>query len=322
MNVLDRYREGITSFLLSVVPGCGLLGRLVGYPVGAVDADGGTGPGPGGKLLRPSLVCLACEALGGDPDRALPLAAAVELVHTFSLVHDDIVDGDRVRRGRAAAWVVLGEHQAIHAGDGLLALAFRTAVQAELAGSRTARAVDALASATLAMVEGQARDLDLEGKVVGTDEYLEMARGKTGALMGCSLELGAIAAGRDDLASAHRAVGELLGIAFQLRDDWLGVWGEPAVVGKTVGSDLVRGKRSFPVAWALERDPSLATFLRTAPLPAAQARLAELGAREATEAFAEELLSQARAEARKLPWLAWARAAFEELGHGLSARVK
>ncbi|MBC7221301.1 polyprenyl synthetase family protein [Candidatus Bipolaricaulota bacterium] len=322
MNDLDRYREAITSILLSLVPACGPLRGLVGYPLGAVADDGGPGPGPGGKLLRPSLVLFVCEALGGDPGRALPLAAAVELVHTFSLVHDDIVDGDRVRRGRAAAWVVLGEHQAIHAGDGLLALAFRTAARAELPGRMTVRAVEALASATLAMVEGQARDLALEGRPARTDEYLVMTRGKTGALLGCALELGAIAAGRDDLAPAHRQVGETLGIAFQIRDDWLGLWGDPAVVGKAVGSDIAREKRSYPIAWALERDPSLAPSLRDAPLGEVQARLAEVGAREATEARADELLSQAREGARQLPWPVWAHAEFEELCHGLSARVK
>jgi len=322
MSDLDRYREVITSFLLSLVPSRGLLRGLVGYPLGAVADDGGPGPGPGGKLLRPSLVLFACEALGGDPERALPLAAAVELVHTFSLVHDDIVDGDRVRRGRAAAWVVLGEHQAIHAGDGLLALAFRTAAGAALPERKTACAVEALASATLAMVEGQAWDLELEGRPAATDEYLAMARGKTGALLGCALELGAIAALRDELALAHRRVGEDLGIAFQIRDDWLGLWGDPTVVGKAVGSDHARGKRSYPIAWALERDPSLARFLRDAPLAEVQARLAELGAPEATEARAEELLAQAREGARNLPWPAWAQAEFAELCRGLSARVK
>lgn len=322
MSELDRYREGITSFLLSLVPPRGLLRELVGYPLGAVADDGGPGPGPGGKLLRPYLVCFACEALGGDPERAFPLAAAVELVHTFSLVHDDIVDGDRIRRGRAAAWVVLGEHQAIHAGDGLLALAFRAAAGADLSAGRTARAVGALASATLAMVEGQARDLELEGKPVTMDEYLAMTRGKTGALLGCSLELGAIAALREDLAPAHRQVGEFLGIAFQIRDDWLGLWGEPAVVGKTVGSDHTREKRPYPIAWALERDPSLAPFLREASFAQLQARLAELGAHEATEARAEEFLTQAEAGARNLPWSAWAQTEFAELCRQLSVRVK
>ncbi|QAA77172.1 MAG: hypothetical protein BIP78_1406 [Candidatus Bipolaricaulis sibiricus] len=322
MGVLERYQAEVVAALGAVVPPHGILRPLVGYPLGAVGADGGPGPGIGGKLIRPALVLFACEALGGRPERALPLAAAVELVHTFSLVHDDIVDGDRLRRGRPAAWVAFGQDQAIHAGDGLLALAFQTAARAALPGEGTARAVDALASATLAMVEGQARDLDLEGRPAGTDAYLEMTRGKTGALLGCALELGALAAERGDLAPAHRTVGELLGVAFQIRDDWLGVWGEADAVGKAVGGDIARGKRSYPIAWALERDPTLRDSLRNAPLDEAQARLVALGAREATERQADELLVRARAQARTLPWPAWAHDGFAELCAELAARVR
>lgn len=316
MTILERYRAEVVSALEAVAPQEGILRPLIGYPLGLAEADGTAGPGPGGKLLRPSLVLFASEALGGDPHDALPLAVSIELVHTFSLVHDDIVDGDRVRRDRPTAWVVFGEHQALHAGDALLALAFHVAAQAALP-----QAVASLAWATVAMVEGQVRDLELEGKWVRTGEYLEMVRGKTGALLGCALELGAIAAGRADLAPAHRRVGETLGVAFQVRDDWLGVWGNPAEVGKAVGTDLVRGKRSFPVAWALERDPSLAALLGTEP-DKARARLAELGADEAAAAEAKRLLAAAEELTRGLPWPDWARAAFGDLCHGLATRVR
>ena len=322
MEILDRYRTKIVSSLASIVPEAGILRQLIGYPLGAVGADGGPGPGIGGKLLRPSLVLFTCEALGGEVEKALPLAVAIELVHTFSLVHDDIVDRDRVRRGRPTAWVALGEHQAIHAGDGLLALAFRTVARAGLPGDGVARAVASLAAATVAMVEGQSLDLELEGRLAGTDLYLEMARGKTGALLGCALELGAIAARRLDLALAHRGAGEALGVAFQVRDDWLGLWGDPSEVGKAVGADLVRGKRSFPIAWALERDPSLSTLLQEGTLDQARARLAELGAGEATAEHAERLLAEAEERAGELPWPDWARAAFGDLCRGLATRVR
>ncbi len=322
MDPLERFREPLVRHLASLVPEEGVLRLLLGYPLGAVEADGRPGPGPGGKLLRPTLVLFACEALGGEAERALPLAAAVELVHTFSLVHDDIVDQDRVRRGRPAAWVALGESQALHAGDGLLALAFGTAAGAKLPGRAVAWAVEALASATLAMVEGQALDLEFEGRQVGTEAYLRMARGKTGALLGCALALGAIAAGREDLAPAHRRVGVTLGLAFQIRDDWLGLWGDPAVLGKSVGGDLARGKRTYPVAWALDRDPTLGSLLRTAPLDEVGRRLVGLGAREATEEAAAALLAQVREEAAGLPWAPWAHAAFGELCEGLAVRVR
>ncbi len=322
MGILDRYRTEIVSALEALAPETGTLRRLIGYPLGLVGAEGGSGPGIGGKLLRPSLVCLACEALGGEVEEALPLAAAIEFVHTFSLVHDDIVDGDLVRRGRPTAWVVLGERQGIHAGDGLLALAFHIAARAEIPGEAIARAVASLAAATVAMVEGQALDLELEGKPAGTELYLEMARGKTGALLGCSLELGAIAACRPDLALAHRATGEALGVAFQVRDDWLGLWGDPRELGKAVGADLVRGKRSFPIVWALGRDPSLATLLRVATPTDVRARLTELGADEATAAEAERRLALAEEQTRDLPWPDWAKAAFANLCRGLATRVR
>lgn len=316
MDVLERYRGPIVSALAEVVPQEGPLRLLLGYPLGAVGEDGSAGPGIGGKLLRPSLVCFVCEALGGGVERALPLAAAAELVHTFSLVHDDIVDGDRLRRGRPTAWAVFGEHQALHAGDALLGLAFGVAAQAGLP-----RAVESLARATVAMVEGQVRDLEMEGKRVGTGEYLEMVRGKTGALLGCSLELGALAAGRADLAPAHRRVGETLGVAFQVRDDWLGVWGDPARLGKSVGADLARGKRSFPVVWGLERDPGLEDLLARGQWSEAGARLDALGAREATAEEAERLLLEAHAQAEALPWSVWAHTAFGDLCRGLASRV-
>ena len=322
MEILERYRTEIVSALEAIVPEAGILRQLTGYPLGLVEAGGVLGPGIGGKLLRPSLVCFACEALAGDLQEALPLAAAIELVHTFSLVHDDIVDGDRVRRGRPTVWVALGDHQAIHAGDGLLALAFHTAAQAEILGGGAARAVASLAAATVAMVEGQARDLELEGRHAGTELYLEMARGKTGALLGAALELGAIAARRPCLARAHRGVGELLGVAFQVRDDWLGLWGEPSEFGKEVGADLARGKRSFPIAWALERDPSFSTLLKEGRLDEARARLARLGADEATAEQSDRLLAEAEDRARELPWPNGARAAFGDLCRGLATRVR
>lgn len=322
MDILERYRAGIGSGLEAIAPQEGILRQLVGYPLGLVEADGIVGPGLGGKLLRPSLVLFACEALGGDPHRALPLAVAIELVHTFSLVHDDIVDGDRVRRGRPTAWVMLGQPQAIHAGDALLALAFRTAARADLPGRLSAQAVDVLAAATMAMVEGQALDLEMEGKRAGTELYLEMARGKTGSLLGCALELGAIAARQPDLASLHRATGEALGVAFQVRDDWLGLWGQPDASGKAVGADLARGKRSFPIVWALEREASSAALLQEETPERARAWLAALGADKATAREAERRMGVVEERAGGLPWPGWAMASFGDLCRGLATRVR
>lgn len=320
MEIVSRYREAIVHALDEALAAEGPLGRLVRYPFGLSEADGRPGPGIGGKLLRPALTCFACEALDGEIEAAVPLAAAVELVHVFSLVHDDIQDGDRLRRGRPAAWVALGLPQAINAGDGLLALALRTVATADLPATQVVSAQQVLVAATLAMIEGQALDLAMEGQPAGVDAYLDMARRKAGALLGGALALGAIAAGRANLTGGHHRIGEALGVAFQVRDDWLGLWGEADRVGKPVGADLARGKRSFPIVWALERDP-LGDLLSKGRQVEALGRMGALGAAEATAAVAERLLARAREMARALPWQPWADAAFAELCAGLAVRV-
>jgi len=306
----------VISLLQGILKEEGPLSRLLRYPLGLEEADGAPGPGIGGKLLRPSLVCFSCEALGGEPERALPLACALELIHNFSLVHDDIQDGDELRRGRPTTWKAFGAAQAINAGDGLLVLALRIALQAQAPPEVVLAAQGALLSATFRMIEGQALDLSLEGAWdVGVERYLYMAKRKTGALLGCALELGALAAGRPELLPAHRKLGEVLGLAFQIRDDFLGIWGDPAVTGKPVGSDLARGKRSWPVAFALERDPALARLLSREPVPVEEAleRLSALGAREAAEAAARGYAEEALQAAQGLPWTNEAKDMFKEL---------
>jgi len=292
----------------------GPLGEMLAYHMGLREADGSPGAGIGGKLLRPSLVCFSCEALGGEVEAALP--AALELIHNFSLIHDDIQDKDELRRGRPAVWKVYGIEQAINAGDGMLVVALRRALDAEvLPGTRRLAALEALLSAIYRMIEGQVLDLSLEGKNVAVADYLEMARKKTGALLGCALELGAIAAGKDEPRERLRQLGEVLGLAFQIRDDWIGIWGDPEVTGKPVGNDLLRRKRSFPVAHALERDPALAELLSRDPIPLqeALARLEATGAREATEKEVKRYAEEAVGTAAELPWSAWAQDEFREL---------
>ncbi|MBC7222311.1 polyprenyl synthetase family protein [Candidatus Bipolaricaulota bacterium] len=313
--ILERYRPLIVEGLTKAVGLDGPLGLLVRYPLGLSEADGAPGPGIGGKLLRPSLVLFSCEALGGEVREALPLACALELVHNFSLVHDDIQDGDEFRRGKPTVWKVFGVGQAINSGDALLTLALRVALDAELPSASKIMAQETLVSATLRMIEGQVLDLEGEGKVLGVREYLEMARRKTGALLGCALALGAIAAGRPEFQKISQELGEELGLAFQIRDDILGIWGDPERTGKPVGSDLLRKKRSFPVSFALERDPALASLL-SAPkgnMEEILERLRKLGAKEAAEKEVEKHLSAAEMIARELPWPAWARTEFQEL---------
>ena len=324
VEILSRYRDEVTRALIQALHGQGELFRLLRYPMGLEEPDGAPGPGIGGKLLRPALVCFSCEALGGEAEKALPLACALELVHNFSLVHDDIQDGDELRRGRPTAWKAFGIAQAINVGDGLLALALRTALEEDSLPPGTLIAAHrALLSATFCMIEGQVLDLSLEGTPDGgVERYLDMARKKTGALLGCALELGALAAGRPELSQDHFQLGETLGLAFQARDDLLGIWGDPAVTGKPAGSDLARGKRSWPVAYALERDPALGELLSRSPVPVEEVlkRFSTLRVRRATEETVRAYVREAREQAERLPWTREAKEMFEELLSFLAER--
>ena len=244
-RLLEENRVRLLDGLRDALAGSSSLLRIVRQHVGIEDAAGGAVDGAG-KLLRPSLVLFVAEELGARLDEALPAAVALELVHNFSLVHDDIQDRDRTRRGRPTVWVSHGEAMAINAGDLLYAIAFR-----EIARCGGA-AVACLAEATIDMVEGQSLDLSFERRFVTIDEYMAMIDRKTGALLRCAFELGAIVAGADD--GARRALRDLamvLGRAFQVQDDVLGIWGDGDVVGKPQGSDVRRRKKSFPVASAV-----------------------------------------------------------------------
>ncbi|MBC7226702.1 MAG: polyprenyl synthetase family protein, partial [Thermoflexales bacterium] len=257
-----------------------------------------TGPQPTGKRIRPVLCLLCCEACGGDWERALPAAAAVELVHNFSLIHDDIEDGDSTRRGRPTVWSVWGVPQALNAGDTLFTLAhlalFRLAdrgVPPETALS----ALQILLTACLRITEGQFLDLRFEGEDrVSVEDYLFMIARKTAELLSAACELGALVAGASpDVRGRLRAFGHHAGIAFQIQDDILGIWGDPAVTGKPVGSDLRRGKKTFPVLYALSREPGLRHILPNVAcssdnLQAAMALLNRSGAREAARERALE----------------------------------
>jgi len=244
----ERYRTMILNELARALEGETKLRGILRYHIGLTDEAGkpcGNASRSCGKLLRPSLVLLTAEGLGGDVDDALGAAVALELVHNFSLIHDDIQDRDEVRRGRPTVWALHGVAEAINAGDLMLAMAMSAAIESGSAIAAT------LAVAVDRMIEGQSLDLQFESRAVVTAEYLEMIDRKTGALLSCALELGGIAAGASDEAIEQLvALGRSIGRAFQIQDDLLGIWGNGDVVGKPQGSDIRRRKKSFPIAMA------------------------------------------------------------------------
>ncbi|MEV4363806.1 polyprenyl synthetase family protein [Nonomuraea sp. NPDC049625] len=226
------------------------IARVARYHFGWTDGDGRP-RASGGKALRPTLAVLSARAAGADIERCLPAAAAVELVHAFSLLHDDVMDDDPVRRHRPAAWTVFGRSQAILCGNALFALALELLL--EQGGPGYAAAARALNHATLSLIAGQALDLEFQDRGdVTREECLLMSRHKTASLLACACSIGVTAAeGPASLAGALDAFGTEAGLAFQLTDDLLGIWGRPEVTGKPVLADLRARKKSLPVVAAL-----------------------------------------------------------------------
>jgi geranylgeranyl diphosphate synthase type I len=241
---------------------------------------------------------LTAEAIGADPSCALPAAVAIEFVHNFSLLHDDVMDGDRTRRHRPTAWTVFGAGAAILAGDALLTLALETLAE-------TPQAMRILSAAVNALVDGQIADVTFEKRTdVGLAECVRMATAKTGALLGASCALGAVfGGGTADQIKQLSVFGRNLGLAFQHVDDLLGIWGDPAVTGKPRYSDLYNRKKSLPVVAALTSGTPAgaelaALYQQEHELSAAElVRAAELievaGARSWSQSQADALLAQA-----------------------------
>lgn len=217
----------------------------------------GAGPKARGKRVRPLLVLLTCAAAGGQWRQALPAAAAVELVHNFSLIHDDIEDNSSLRRGRPAMWKIWGLAQAINAGDTLFTLAHLSVLRLNETATTeiTLEAASLLQQTCLELTQGQYLDISYEDRTDLTiDDYWPMVRGKTAALLAACTDLGALIADVDEnTRSAYRNFGRDLGLAFQALDDYLGIWGDAANIGKSTASDLAEGKKSLPVLYGLEQ---------------------------------------------------------------------
>lgn len=210
-----------------------------------------------GKKFRPALTLLSCQAVGGKPEKALKAAAAIELTHTFSLIHDDIMDNDDTRRGKPAVHKVWGEPLAILAGDSLFAKSFELLSQSaedNIAYERVVDALQVLTNSCINICEGQALDMAFEDTFnVTKDEYMNMIYKKTGDLITASTTIGAIMGGASsNEIQALRTYGKQIGLAFQIQDDYIDLTGDESI-GKPVGSDLVEGKKTLMVVYALEK---------------------------------------------------------------------
>jgi len=254
---LDRFTTAVAGEIARALGTRGLpLYDMVRYHLGWIGLDGRPTDAAGGKGLRSTLCLLACEAAGSPTERALPAAAALELVHNFSLVHDDIQDDSPTRRHRPTVWSRWGKPQAINAGDALFALARLSLLRLRATGVPPDKVADLAAlmdETCLRLCEGQYQDMELQGRTdVTVDDYLAMIEGKTAALIATACCMGAAVAGDDPGATASFGeAGRNLGLAFQIQDDLLGTYGISAATGKPVAEDILSRKMAFPAVHAL-----------------------------------------------------------------------
>ena len=236
---------------------------MLQYHMGWVGADlAPIDSGQSGKRIRPLLCLLACMAAGGEWQKAVPAAAAVELLHSFSLIHDDIQDQSPTRRGKATVWKIWGSPQAINSGDAMLAyahIAMSRLFEQGVAPATVVRALRRLDETCIELTKGQYADMSFEHRDdVTLEEYIQMIKRKTSVLLELCAELGALIAGKDEETIHHFAgFGLNLGLAFQVKDDILGIWGDEAVIGKSAATDIETRKKTLPVLYGLSHHEGL-----------------------------------------------------------------
>jgi geranylgeranyl diphosphate synthase type I len=304
--------------------------RIAGYHLGWWDRFGVHVSKDGGKAIRPTLVLLSAAVVGGSPRESVPAATAVELVHNFSLLHDDVMDGDLTRRHRPTAWSVFGIGAAILAGDALLTLALD--VLAASGHPAATAAMRTLSSAVQELVDGQCADVEFEQKsTVDLMECERMAAGKTAALIGSACALGGMFAQAAPEQVVHlRTFGEQLGLAFQHVDDLLGIWGKPRLTGKPVFSDLRNRKKSLPVVAAMTSNTAAGQelaelYARATPptdeeLPHIATLVEKAGGRSWSQSQANDLLARALVRLYELGPSSPATAELSDLVHLLTHR--
>lgn len=251
MNHIERINDALNGFLPKSDD---IVSRAMRYSVEN-----------GGKRIRPELVLSFCEACGGDSEKAVPLACALEMIHTYSLIHDDLpcMDNDDYRRGKPSCHIAFGEEYALLAGDALLTLAFETAACAQLPAERTVAAISVLSKAAgvVGMVGGQVMDLQNEGKKVDLEAIEKTDALKTGELIRAACVMGCIAAGREDMILAAEEYARCIGISFQIVDDILDVTSDTQTLGKPVGSDSENEKCTYVSLLGIEKSEAIVSEL-------------------------------------------------------------
>lgn len=301
---LDAIEASLRLALAAPSPEVEPLYRMMQYHMGWLDETFVPAQASRGKRLRPLICVLACQAAGGDWHCALPAAAAIELVHNFTLIHDDIEDDSASRRHRTTLWKLWGIAQGVNTGDAMWAIARRTLARSvpALPPNTLLSIITELDEACLKLCHGQYLDISFESSShVTMHDYETMIAGKTAALLASAAACGALAAhAEEDLVEYYRGFGHQLGLAFQMQDDFLGIWGDSRITGKPVADDIISRKKTFPVLHALEwearhgYDDLAGMYDSHLPderrVPAVLQLLERAGARAATRARVEDSL--------------------------------
>ena len=325
----ERYGAAVDAELKRVVGDAVLpLYDMVRYHMGWVDENGRPLNADPGKRLRPLLCLLACDAVGGQIDVALPAAAALELIHNFTLIHDDVMDADHERRHRRTVWSIWGSAHAINAGDLLYSLGIASMsqlVQRGVSASNAVTAIGRLEQVCVQVIEGQYLDLEFESRLdVSPADYIEMIGKKSAALISFPMEIGALVGGADKNIQSNIAdAGRAIGLVFQIRDDFLGVWGDRRFTGKPVGGDIMRKKKSLPAVLAFDtaRDNTRARLREiyegsgpvNQAVPETLKLMDDLGVRKSVEDLAEMYAAKARSSIQELQIGARAKDEFSQM---------
>lgn len=309
---LVSYQDKVQAELREIINSNSLaLYGMLRYHLGWQDRDGHPCYKRSGKLVRPTLCLLSCEAVGGSISQILPAAAAIELIHNFSLIHDDIEDASHERHNRPTVWKLWGQPQAINAGDSMFTLAYLALLRLKqngVADGEILGSTQMLAESCLQLCEGQYLDIDCEDRFdITIDDYLNMIAKKTAALIAASTSLGAYLGTADkELVNYFYQFGRELGLAYQIRDDILGIWGVEQSTGKPVGSDILHRKKTLPVVYGLqnskgEKRERLARlysqeYIQGEDISEVIGILEELGARKYAQKLTEQYYHQALAQ--------------------------